>query len=25
TGQYLWSLEFKDDGSPYSIMVNKCQ
>lgn len=24
-GQYLWSLEFKDDGSPYLIMVNKCQ
>ncbi|BDP36859.1 MULTISPECIES: glycosidase [Vibrio] len=24
-GKYLWSLEFKDDGSPYSIMVNKCQ
>ncbi|MGR5420931.1 glycosidase [Vibrio sp. PNB22_4_1] len=25
SGQYLWSLEFKDDGSPYAIMVSKCK
>ena len=24
-GKYLWSLEFKDNGSPYSIMISKCQ
>ncbi len=24
-GKYLWSLEFKDTGEPYSIMVSKCQ
>lgn len=24
-GQYLWSLEFKDDGSPYSIIISKCK
>lgn len=24
-GKYLWSLEFKDSGEPYSIMVSKCQ
>ncbi len=24
-GKYLWSLEFKDNGTPYSIIVSKCQ
>ena len=24
-GKYVWSLEFKDNGSPYSIMISKCQ
>lgn len=24
-GKYLWSLEFKDNGAPYSIMISKCQ
>lgn len=24
-GKYLWSLEFKGSGEPYSIMVSKCQ
>ncbi len=24
-GKYLWSLEFKDSGEPYSILLTKCQ
>ncbi|MFN1619461.1 glycosidase [Vibrio rotiferianus] len=25
SGKYLWSLEFKGNGAPYSIMLSKCQ